>query len=197
MMAAIQQVYDEISGESKISGISLKEIKRTPYPDEPVTDENLQILNKQIDMGRDALTLTSAEMGDMCTDFVDKTIQQLQEIFNREERQQRSTKAPKMLRTRRAANAVLSKSFQAMMRRWMQICSDKITSQTSTDGSGFAPLSAGYRRKKVKHVSFGEPILVRTGQLRDNLNPSELAKNMIIHAKGTFDTSTGLLKADD
>ena len=211
VMAAIQAVYDEIAGHSKISGCALRGIERTPYPGpaEGDNDNNAQILAKHATAvkKRDVVTLTSGELDTMCTAFVDETIKLMQEIIDKEASNARKDSkresrglaaiARKNLRNTRKANSVLAKSFQAMMRRWMQYCSDKITSQTSTDGSAFPPLGDRYARKKFKHVGFFYPALVRSGQLRDNLNPAELAKNVIIKRGGTINTSTGTIDPTD
>ena len=80
--------------------------------------------------------------------------------------------------TGRTADSLMAMGLRNAMISYCEAVSGRIDKQINSDGSALTELSKSYAVQKMKAVGFIKPILVRTGQLRDALNPTEAAKNL-------------------
>lgn len=151
---------------TKITGAKLLSIPRA----DSGGFTNRQIVERQAELGRDVVTTTKAQSEKIAKAFAAEV----------EKRAQAAVDKGRDFPVDGTAAAAMRKA----MKEYIKIAAKKIKSQTQTDGSGFVELSEDYAWYKEEKFGFVEPILVATGQLRDNLNSTLVSSLIEITTRG-------------
>ena len=180
VIAALERIYEEI-GQATIQTAELSSRDRVNIAGTLYTDEfsNTELAQWHIDShkSRDVITPTD-ETAEKCAQaFVDVLEVEIQRMLNRGKG--RKPGGPfEDTGNKRGANSLMAMGLRAAMKVYLETCFENLKNQKNSDGSGFADLDPKYAEKKQSDVGFSIPILVRTGQLRDALDPSQIAKNI-------------------
>ena len=162
VQAMLQKLLAEI-GASKIKSVELSSSQRSG---DDFSNAELAQRHMDSDAKRDVVTATD-ETAEKCAQaFVDVLELEIQRVLDRG--------AP----TSRAADSLMSMGLRAAMVIYLKACADNISGQKDFKGDPLEPLSDSYAAQKKASVGFANPILVRTGQLRDALDPAQIAKNI-------------------
>lgn len=184
-----------------VTGCGLHVKPRLDGPEGLADSDNVTIANSLIEYERDFFSLNDWEAGEVAAMFARVVQAQLDTIAKRNIRAagkglKGAVQVSAMMKAAeagtgaigsQAATQVAGKAYKEAMAKWMHIVSDRISNQKTVYGGSPKPLSEMYAEEKQKDVGFTIPIGVRTGQLRENFDPSNTGNIRLYRDKSTHD----------
>jgi len=175
-MAAIKSMQKTLQMAGSVArGVKLNEKQRVAEPGEPIPPigTTRAIMVSLAEQGRDFFSLRSGEGVPLSRAFA----AEFERRMAREARKKREISAAR-------AGAIARAAFEEMMKAWMRIVSERLTSQATSGGGTPDSLSDSYADWKQRKYHFTTPIGVATGQLREQFDPSNYGNIALLGKAG-------------